>query len=121
MSAWMPDTTKEITASLIAVLTAGGWLWNRRSGGGGLTTVWAGIISFLAAPVERSLAQREAKALRVDNTRLQEDNSQKDQEIARLRSRLLTGSNGGFSSSGDGPTRTSPSASTSTDDSTAKA
>jgi GAF domain-containing protein len=108
VSSLLPDTTKEVVGSLLALLTAGGWLWNRRTGGGGLTTVYHGVISFLAAPVERSLAQREAKALRRDNDRLSADNEAKDREIARLRALCLPDSNTGSSNNEDGNDPTSP-------------
>ncbi len=95
----LPDSPKEILGSLVALVTAAGALLGWRSGGLGRS--WSMFISLLAAPVERDLAQREAKALRADNLRLQTENDS-------LRSRCYGESSGGSSSDEGGVTPISP-------------
>ena len=61
---------------------------------------WGAFIGFLSSPLERSLAQREAKALRQDNNRLALENQ-------TLRAALY-GISGDGSSKSEGGTPNSP-------------
>lgn len=121
MSTLLPDSPKEIVGSIVAtVLAIAGW---RGKQTGVLSRLWSGFISFLAAPVERSLAQREAHAYKRDNDRKDEEISRKDEEIdrlsheiTRLRERLSNESSDGSSRNEDGKTPTLPSISIGIDD-----
>lgn len=88
------DSTAEIlrASGLVgaAIATLHGWRT------GSLVRVWGAFIGFLAAPVERDLARREAKNLRADNDRLSRENS-------KLRTDLYGGSStDGSSGNADG-------------------
>lgn len=84
---------------LISLLSAGGIGTWKAIRGGRSPRLWDRLISFLSAPIERDIAQRENRALRADNDRLAAENQ-------RLRDSARPWS-GGSSKNGDGKSSSS--------------